>query len=297
MSECVVTQKAVFWDYLELCKPRVVLLMIITAIVGMCLAVPGSVPLSILWWGNVGIALAAGSAATINHVVEQKLDRLMQRTLHRPVAEGRVTTVQALIFATILAALAMWILVTQVNGLTALLTFASLMGYALVYTVYLKHATVQNIVIGGAAGAAPPLLGWVAVTGHLDAGAWLLMMIIFVWTPPHFWALAIHRLSDYEKSGLPMLPVRYGVPFTKLCILLYTMLLSAVTLLPVAIGMSHGLYFVGVLLLNVGFLYHAIRLWRSDDAAIPMKVFRFSISYLFMLFILLLIDHYYEWWL
>ena len=279
-------------DYLELCKPRVVALMILTAVVGMYLSTSAHVPLAILFWGNVGIALAAASAAAINHLVDAHFDRLMQRTKHRPIVQGKIAPRHAIIFASILCLLSMFILVTLVNPLTAILTFVTLIGYAFIYTSFLKHVTVQNIVVGGAAGAAPPLLGWVAVTGHVDAGALILMMIIFVWTPPHFWALAIHRVEDYAKANIPMLPNRFGIPFTKLNILMYTLLLSAVTLLPFSIGMSGWFYLWGVLPLNIIFLYYAVMLWLTTRATLPMKTFRYSIIYLMLLFVVLLVDHF-----
>ena len=274
---------ALWRDYLALCKPKVVLLMIITSIVGMCLSTHGF-PWRALLWGNLGIALSAGAAATINHVLDVRFDRRMKRTEKRPVVQGRVTPLQALIFAGILCSLSMVMLVVNVNVLTAILTFITLIGYAVIYTAFLKHMTVQNIVIGGAAGAAPPLLGWVAVTGHVDLGAWILMGIIFMWTPPHFWALAIHRVDDYAKANIPMLPNRYGIPFTKRSILIYTILLAVVTLLPFMIKMSGWVYLVSATFLNIGFLYYAIRLYRSDDERLPMKTFRYSILYLLLLF-------------
>lgn len=279
-------------DYIELCKPRVVILMILTSMVGMCLSVDGVVPLQVLFWGNLGIALAAASAAVINQLVDTHLDRLMQRTQGRPIVAGRVLPRHAIIFASTLCFGAMIVLLYLVNTLTAVLTFITLIGYAVVYTSFLKHVTVQNIVIGGAAGAAPPLLGWVAVTGHVDAGGLILMMIIFVWTPPHFWALAIHRVDDYAKANIPMLPNRFGIPYTKISILLYTLLLCAVTLLPFSIGMSGWIYLLGSFILNGIFLTYAVALLMTDRKDLPMKTFRYSIIYLMILFIVLLADHY-----
>lgn len=279
-------------EYLELCKPRVVLLMILTVLVGMYMSTDAKISWSLLLAANLGIALAAASAAVINHVVDERIDRLMQRTQHRPMVSGSVTPVAAMIFSSILCALGLAILFTWVNALCALLTFFSLIGYAFIYTSLLKHATVQNIVIGGAAGAAPPLLGWVAVTNHIDPGAWLLMLIIFIWTPPHFWALAIHRLEDYAKAQVPMMPNRFGVSYTKLNIVLYTLLLLAVSVLPFAIQVSGLFYLTSALVLGLIFLYYAIRLYYENNTSRwAIKTFRYSITYLMLLFILMLIDH------
>src|SRR3990167_2924756 len=279
-------------DYLELCKPRVVLLMILTAVVGMCLASSRFIPWKILILGNIGIALAAASAAVMNHLLERRIDRLMQRTQHRPLAQGKISPHHAFIFSVILCTISMILLVAFTNKLTALLTFFTVIGYAGIYTLYLKRATSQNLVIGGVAGAAPPLLGWVAVTGHIDAGSLLLMLIIFVWTPPHFWSLAIHRFDDYAKARMPMLPNTHGIPYTQLHIFLYTLLLTAVSLLPFVIGMSGRIYLVSALLLNAGFIYWAIRMLVNVKQNIPLKTFRYSIIYLAGLFTALLIDHY-----
>jgi protoheme IX farnesyltransferase len=279
-------------DYLELCKPNVVALIVFTAVVGMLLASPGMVPLDALVFGTLGIGLAAGSAAAINHVVDRKIDAIMGRTRRRPLPQGAVSSRDALIFALLIGCIAMALLWLLVNPLTAVLTFLSLIGYAVVYTMYLKRATPQNIVIGGAAGAAPPVLGWTAVTGSVDPGALLLFLIIFAWTPPHFWALAIHRTEEYRKVDMPMLPVTHGTDFTRLQILLYTVLLLVVTLLPYGYGMSGGLYLGGAMVLGLGFLYYAVRLYRNDDERMPMRTFGFSITYLMALFALLLVDHY-----
>ncbi|WP_432416365.1 heme o synthase [Legionella micdadei] len=279
-------------DYMELCKPRVVALMLLTVVVGMYLAVPGWVPIPTLITSLVGIGLCAGSAAAINHLVDKRIDAIMARTKRRPIAGGRVSVRQALYFATTLAALGLTILITFVNVLTAILTFVTLIGYAGIYTGYLKRATPQNIVIGGLAGAAPPLLGWTAVTNQLDPQALLLVLIIFTWTPPHFWALAIYRIEEYKHAEIPMLPVTHGVAFTKLNVLLYTILLLVVTSLPFLVGMSGWLYLAGAGLLGVRFLHWAIFLYRSDRPAIAMRTFRFSIVYLMMLFVFLLVDHY-----
>lgn len=279
-------------DYLELCKPNVVALMVFTALVGMLLATPGELPWAALLWGNLGIALSAGSAAAINHLVDRRVDAQMARTRARPLPTGHVKTSQAIAFAAVLGVSGLAVLYFLVNPLTALLTFLSLIGYAFVYTLYLKRATPQNIVIGGAAGAAPPVLGWAAVTGTLDPHALLLFLIIFVWTPPHFWALAIHRREEYAKVEIPMLPVTHGDRFTRLHILLYTVLLIAVSLLPFSTGMSGMLYLIGTLILDAWYLYYAVALLRSSSQQLPMKAFRFSITYLMGIFALLLIDSY-----
>ncbi len=279
-------------DYKELTKPNVVLLMILTAVIGMFMAVPGMVPLDILVFGNLGIALCAASAATINHLVDRRIDRQMARTSMRPIAQGRVGTGQAAVFAAILGSLGMAILFIQVNALTAWLTVASLLGYAVVYTMFLKRATPQNIVIGGLAGAAPPLLGWTAVTDQVGGHGLLLALIIFAWTPPHFWALAIHRREEYASVDIPMLPVTHGVAFTKLHILLYTVIMFLITLLPFATRLSGPLYLLGAVVLGVGFLYWAVELIRDKNPNAPMETFRYSIIYLMALFIIMLVDHY-----
>jgi protoheme IX farnesyltransferase len=278
--------------YFELTKPRVVALITFTAIVGTLLASPGLPPLGPLVWGNLGIALAAGCAATLNHVLDRRIDEQMARTRGRPLPTGQLTERNALIFAAVLGVTAMAILAFLVNLLTALLTFLSLIGYAVIYTVWLKRATSQNIVIGGAAGAAPPVLGWAAVTGTVDPNALLLFLIIFVWTPPHFWALAIARRDDYARAGIPMLPVTHGVSYTRLQVLLYTVLLTLVTLMPYLTRMSGLLYLAAALLLNAGFLYYALALKITARAELPMRVFRFSVTYLIWLFAALLVDHY-----
>ncbi len=284
--------KVLKWrDYYELCKPRVVALMLLTVIVGMQLATPGLISFYTLFFGSLGIALSAGSAAVINQLVDHRIDALMGRTERRPLPAGRLTPKQALYFAVGLGCAGMLVLVFLINLLTAFLTFATLIGYAGVYTLYLKRATPQNIVIGGAAGAAPPLLGWTAVTGHLDPHALLLVLIIFTWTPPHFWALAIARYQEYAKAEIPMLPVTHGIPFTKLSILLYTALLSATSLLPYVTGLSGIFYLIATLLLDVGFLYFAVKLFFSNSSQVAMQTFRYSILYLMLLFVVLLIDH------
>ncbi len=286
------TANANWRDFYELGKPRVVALIVFTAVVGMFLAVPGWPPLDKLLFGTLGIGLAASSAAAVNHLLDQRVDAVMFRTRHRPLPTGQVTERQVLLYALVLTMLSMLILTALVNTLTAVLTFCSLVGYAVIYTVFLKRASPQNIVIGGAAGAAPPLLGWTAVTGHAGAGAFLLFLIIFVWTPPHFWALAIHRREDYAKVGIPMLPVTHGVAYTKLQILLYTLLLLVVSVLPFVIRMSGLLYLAGALVLGAVFLWYAVRLLRTSDETLPMRTFHYSIWYLSLLFALLLLDHY-----
>ncbi len=278
-------------SFYELTKPRVVMLIVFTSIVGTLLAVPGLPPLEALIFGNLGVGLAAASAAVINHVLDERIDAQMSRTKRRPLPTGKLSVRAALLFAAVLCLLSMAILVFLVNTLTALLTFASLIGYAVIYTVWLKRATSQNIVIGGAAGAAPPVLGWAAVTNSIDPNALLLFLIVFVWTPPHFWALAIARKDEYAKVGIPMLPVTHGVAFTRLQVLLYTLLLTAVTLMPFVTGMSGLIYLGAALVLNGMFIWYAWRM-RSEAAHLPMKVFRFSITYLMWLFAALLVDHY-----
>ncbi len=290
MSE---VEKASLDDYLELTKPRVVALMILTSVIGMFLSVPGMVPFNALILGNIGIALCAGSAAVINHVVDRKIDLKMARTLNRPVAKGRVQPRQALFFSAILGSAGMAILLIFINALTAWLTLASLFGYAVVYTSYLKRATPQNIVIGGLAGAVPPLLGWTAVTGEVHGHALLLVLIIFARTPPHFWALAVHRKDEYAKAEIPMLPVTHGEKYTKQSILLYTVIMLLVTLLPFATGMSGWLYLLGALALGAGFLYWAITMMIGKKPDAGMDTFRYSIVYLMALFIIMLIDHYF----
>jgi protoheme IX farnesyltransferase len=284
---------ATWRDYFELGKPKVVSLIVLTAVVGMFLAVPDLPSAAALAWGTLGIGLAASSAAAINHVVDRRFDEQMARTMGRPIPSGAVTTTQALAYAAVLGVTSMLMLWLLVNPLTALLTFASLIGYAFLYTVWLKHVTPQNIVIGGAAGAAPPVLGWTAVTGSVDPHALLLFLIIFAWTPPHFWALAIARRDDYARAKIPMLPVAYGVEFTRLHILLYTILLVIVTLLPYLTGMTGLIYLATAVALGAVFLRHAIALRRPEAPAdLPMKVFRYSINYLMLLFAALLVDHY-----
>jgi len=292
MVDAVMTERAGWRDYKELTKPNVVLLMILTSAIGMFMAVPGMVPLNALILGNLGIALCAGAAAAVNHLVDQRIDQRMARTYKRPIAQGRLSTREAAIFAAVIGGLGMAILLIWVNPLTAWLTLASLVGYAFVYTMFLKRATPQNIVIGGLAGAAPPLLGWTAVTGEIHGHALLLVLIIFAWTPPHFWALAIHRREEYAAVDIPMLPVTHGVAFTKLHILLYTIIMFLITLLPFATRMSGPLYLVGAVVLGGGFLYWAVELMRGKNPNAPMETFRYSITYLMALFVVMLVDHY-----
>lgn len=278
--------------YLELCKPKVVALLVFTALVGMFLAVPGLVPPRPLLLGTLGIGLASAAAAALNHVMDREADARMRRTDRRPLPSGTLDESRSIAFAAVLAAIAMFTLAAGVNVLTAALTFASMIGYAVVYTLYLKRATPQNIVIGGAAGAMPPVLGWTAVTGEVHAHALLLFMIVFVWTPPHFWALALHKRDEYAGVDIPMLPVTHGEALTRLHILLYTILLAVVTLLPWLVGMSGLLYLVVALVLDIGFLRHAWRLYHRAPAGQAMRTFVFSINYLMGLFAALLVDHY-----
>jgi heme o synthase len=284
--------QALWRDYLELTKPKVVVLMLITSLVGMFLATRAGVPWTILLFGNLGIALCAGGAAAVNHVVDRRIDAVMARTHKRPLAEGRVSPAAALSFAMLLSVGGLAILLLFTNQLTAWLTLASLLGYAVLYTGFLKRATPQNIVIGGLAGAAPPLLGWVAVTGHISAEPLLLVLIIFAWTPPHFWALAIHRKAEYAKVDIPMLPVTHGEHYTKIHILLYTAVMFAVTLLPYTIHMSGLLYLVCAVGLGLRFFHWAIVLYRDSQPHAAINTFKYSIWYLFLLFIALLVDHY-----
>ena len=279
-------------QYYELCKPRVVFLIVFTAVVGMILAVPGWPPLSALVFGTIGIGLAASSAAAINHLLDQRIDAVMARTRNRPLPSGQLGAKQVLIFALTLGLISMTVLTAWVNVLTAVLTFLSLIGYAIIYTVWLKRATPQNIVIGGAAGAAPPVLGWTAVTASVDPNALILFLIIYVWTPPHFWALAIHRRHDYAAVDIPMLPVTHGPRFTRWHILFYTILLVIVTTLPYLTGMSGLLYLAGVTVLNLGFLWYVLRLLSDNDERLPMQTFGYSIIYLMVLFAFLLADHF-----
>jgi protoheme IX farnesyltransferase len=285
-------KRASWRDYYEMTKPRVVMMMILTAMVGMFLAVPGMVPLDALLWGNVGIALVASAGAVVNHLIDHRIDTIMQRTLKRPIPQGKVTPTQALLFACAICISGMAILMLLVNPLCAWLTLASFVGYAIIYTGWLKRATPQNIVIGGLSGAMPPLLGWTAVTGTVEPGGLLLVLIIFAWTPPHFWPLAIHRKNDYAKTNIPMLPVTHGEALTKLHTLLYTIIMLVVSVMPYLTGMSGVFYLMSALVLGAGFLYHSINLMVTKRPQAAMQTFRFSIFYLIALFIVLLIDHY-----
>lgn len=282
-----------FKKYYALCKPKVVYLIVFTAVVGMLLATKGALPLDKFFFATIGIGLAAASGAAVNHWVDQRIDAVMERTRNRPLPLGELSSYGALTFAISLAVIAMIILVTQINMLTALLTLTSLIGYAVIYTMFLKRSTPQNIVLGGAAGAAPPLLGWTAMTGEVNHEALLLFLIIFIWTPPHFWALAIKRKDEYAKAGVPMLPVTHGIMFTKVHILLYTLLLLSVSLMPFVVNMSGLVYFAGALGLGIGFVYHAWKLFRTGNSDVhAMKTFSYSIFYLSALFAFLLVDHY-----
>ena len=280
-------------NYLELTKPKVVLMMLITAIVGMLLASKSLPPLDLVVISMIGIGLCASSAATINQIIDRNIDANMARTSNRPLPQGEITTFNASLFAFALMTAGTAILVSQVNTLTAVLTVASLIGYAFIYTIFLKRATPQNIVIGGLAGAAPPLLGWTSVTNSIDPNALLLVLIIFVWTPPHFWALAIYRKEDYARESIPMLPVTHGVKFTKLQIILYTILLVLVSLLPYIVLMSGNIYLFSALGLGLFYLYSSIKMYLTDDEEYPMTSFKYSIYYIFLIFFAFLIDHFF----
>ena len=294
-DDCIAAVRTENWrDYVELTKPKVSLLIVFTAIVGMVLASPGMVPLPALVFGTLGIALASGSAAAFNHVLDRRIDEHMARTRRRPLPTGHLSKSHALVFASVLGAGSMLVLWPTVGRLTAILTLFSLIGYAVVYTLWLKRATPQNIVIGGAAGAAPPVLGWAAVTNTIDPHALLLFLIIFTWTPPHFWALAIARREEYAKVGIPMMPVTHGIAFTRLQIVLYTILLGLSTLLPVLTRMSGVIYLLAAIPLNARFLHYVLKLnrERGERPQLPMRTFRFSITYLMLLFAALILDHY-----
>lgn len=282
---------ATWRDYLEMCKPKVVLLMLLCALVGMFLATPGMVPLDIIFFGTLGIALVAGSAAAMNHLLDARIDADMARTKQRPMAQGRVSNVQGGVFVALTGILGIGILAVMINPLTAWLNLLSWVGYGVIYTVYLKRATPQNIVIGGLFGAAPPLFGWTAVTNSIDGGGLLLVLIIFAWTPPHFWALAIDRMEEYRKVNIPMLPVTHGEQYTKVHILLYTIVMLLITIMPYLIGMSNLLYLVCALILGAGFLYWSLVLLRGRNRRAPIETFRYSIVYLMLLFVALLLDH------
>lgn len=291
MSE-VVSNFAIVRAYWDLCKPRVIALMLVTVAVGMLMASPGPIPLPLFGFALLGIALSGGAGAVINHFLEREIDAKMHRTRRRPLPSGVVQPLHAIVYAFTLLLLGMFLLTTFVNPLTAVLTLSTVVGYAVIYTAFLKHATPQNIVLGGLAGAMPPLLGWTAVTGQFDAFSLLLVLIIFVWTPPHFWALALYRYEEYAKANIPMLPVTHGIEYTKLNIVLYTALLFAVSLLPFVVNLSGLIYLLGATGLGMGFWWSSYRLWRSDDNQYALSTFRYSIIYLFSLFVVLLVDHY-----
>lgn len=292
-NQALPSVRATLSDYLGLCKLKVVAVMLLTVVVGMCLATDLFPPMVVVIPGLLGIGLTAAAAAAINHVVDSQIDEKMSRTKHRPLPQGRLSSQQAIIFAALIGCTGITVLVVFVNLLTAWLTLASLIGYALVYTMWLKRATPQNIVIGGLAGAAPPLLGWTSMTGEVSADSLLLMLIIYAWTPPHFWALCLARKSDYAKAGIPMLPVTHGESYTRLQILLYSLMMVATTALPYLTKQSNELYLILVCLLNMRFIYWAVRVIREHDKQIAMSMFRYSISYIMLLFGALLIDHYY----
>ena len=283
---------ATWRDYLEMCKPRVVLLMLLCTLVGMFLATTGMVPWNILLFGNLGVALVASSAAALNHLLDASVDAKMARTRNRPVAQGRVSHLQGSIFVGVTGIAGITVLTILVNPLTAWLNLASWVGYGIIYSLYLKRATPQNIVIGGLFGAAPPLFGWTAVTGSIDGGGLLLVLIIFAWTPPHFWALAIDRTEEYKKVDIPMLPVTHGEHYTKVHILLYTIIMIIVSVLPYLIGMSNLLYLISAMALGAGFLYWSLAMLFGDNPRAPIETFRYSIFYLMALFVALLVDHY-----
>ena len=287
-----IPQRGILQEYYRITKPRVVALIMFTAVAGMFLAVPGIPDLITLIFATLGIGLAAAAGAAVNHVLDEDKDAQMVRTKNRPLPTGRLQTRSALVFACVLAAISMLVLTVAVNTLTAILTFASLIGYAVIYTVFLKHATPQNIVIGGAAGAMPPVLGWTSMTGEPNSDAFLLFLIIFCWTPPHFWALALYRHKDYQNAEIPMLPVTHGQEFTRLHILLYTVLLVAVSIMPFATGMFGVIYLIASIVLGAIFIGFAIRLFRSYSDILARKMFRYSIQYLTILFAVMLIDHY-----
>ena len=286
------TEKVHWRDYYEITKPRVVALLVLTALVGMCLSIPGVIPWQLLIPAMLGIGMVSSGAAALNHIVDQKIDSQMARTHRRPLPEGRLNPVNAIIFAALLSIVGFLVLYAWVNPLTAWLTLSGLVGYSGIYTLYLKRATPQNITIGGLAGAIPPLLGWTAMTNEIHSHALIMVLIIFTWTPPHFWALAIHRRDDYAKVNIPMLPVTHGIEFTKTQILLYTVLLFIVCLLPYLVGMSNWLYLIGAIALNTIFFVYAWKLKFNPQASTAMDTFKFSIVHLMTLFILLLSDHY-----
>ena len=282
------------YQFYLLTKPRVVSLIVFTAVIGMFLAVPGAVPLQVLLAATAGIALVAGAAAAVNCLVEQKIDAIMLRTSRRPLPRGQLTSLQTMLFAGVIGGIGLALLQQWVNALTMWLTAATFVGYAIVYTVILKPMTPQNIVIGGASGAMPPVLGWAAVTGEVTADALTLFLIIFAWTPPHFWALALYRKHEYAKAGVPMLPVTHGDKFTRLHVLLYTVILCACSLLPFVVRMSGAIYLAAAIVLGGVFLWYAVRIWVDYSDALARRTFRYSITYLATLFAALLVDHYFR---
>ncbi|SET85572.1 heme o synthase [Thalassotalea agarivorans] len=288
----VASPRASWRDYYQITKPRVVALLVLTALVGMCLSTPGAIPWQLLVNSMLGIWLLSSAAAAINHIVDEKIDAVMKRTYKRPMPNGKITPFNAIFFACILAFSGFTLLYVAVNPLTAWLTLSGLVGYSVIYTMYLKRATPQNITIGGLAGAIPPLLGWTAMTNEIHGHALLLVLIVFTWTPPHFWALAIHRRDDYAKVNIPMLPVTHGIEFTKTQVLLYTILLFVVCLIPYLVGMSNWLYLVSAVVLNSIFFAYAWKLKFYPEESTAMDTFKFSIVHLMLLFIMLLLDHY-----
>jgi protoheme IX farnesyltransferase len=292
IANAVYINKASIKDYYEITKPRVVALLVLTALVGMCLSVPGVIPWQVLIPSMLGIGLLSSAAAAINHIVDQRIDSIMGRTHNRPLPNGKISQTNAIIFASSLAFIGFFVLYMLVNSLTAWLTLSGLVGYSFIYTMYLKRATPQNITIGGLAGAIPPLLGWTAMTNEIHGNALLLVLLIFTWTPPHFWALAIHRKDEYAKVNIPMLPVTHGINFTKTQILLYTILLFVVGLLPYLVGMSNWLYLIGAVVLNLMFFAYAWKLKFNAEENTAMETFKFSIVHLMALFVILLLDHY-----
>ena len=282
-----------FSSFFALCKPKVSAMIVFTAVIGMFMATPGMVPWQLLLAATIGIGFSSGAAAAFNCLIEQKIDAMMARTRGRPLPTGQVSVLNTVIFASIIGLIGMWVLYVFVNPLTMWLTFATFLGYAVIYTVFLKPATPLNIVIGGASGAMPPILGWAAVTNMISPEALIMFLIIFAWTPPHFWALALYRREDYERVGLPMLPVTHGEKFTREHIVLYTIILFAVAMMPVGLGMSGWIYLVTSLALNIGFMYYVIQLWREYSDDLAKRTFKFSIYYLMLLFAGLLVDHYF----
>jgi protoheme IX farnesyltransferase len=280
-------------SFFALCKPKVSAMIVFTAVIGMLMATPGMVPWDILLFATIGIGLSSGAAAAFNCLIEQKIDAVMARTRGRPLPTGQVSVLNTIVFASVIGFIGLALLYVFVNPLTMWLTFGTFLGYAVIYTVFLKPATPLNIVIGGASGAMPPILGWAAVTNMIGPEALIMFLIIFAWTPPHFWALALYRRDDYQRAGLPMLPVTHGEKFTREHIVLYTIILFAVAMMPVGLGMSGWIYLVAALILNIGFMVYVVRLWRQYSDELAKQTFKFSIYYLMLLFASLLLDHYF----